>query len=110
MTRRLGGWVAGRLEPPPPPPPPPAPSPPLTGTRPLIDQRTDKVGFSCVPHGTPTSYTLMCHTNVPLLLWGMWHGEVIPSSWILVTMPFRPQTPHVVGLLDRLGPTGFNRP
>ena len=27
----LGGWAAGRLEP----PPPPAPSPPLTGTRPM---------------------------------------------------------------------------
>ena len=34
VAGRLGGWAAGA-----PPPPPPAPSPPLTGTRPLVDRR-----------------------------------------------------------------------
>ena len=52
MAGWLGGWVAGRLEPPP--PPPPAPSPPLTGTRPVcMGRQVHTLSLSQAPHALP---------------------------------------------------------
>ena len=71
MAGWLGGWVAGwlagqvggRLEPPPPPPPPPTPSPPLTGTRPKVQDIALLMPIQTKADGSP----LLCiaHDVVP---------------------------------------------
>ena len=74
MTRRLGGWVAGRLggwaagapPPPPPPPPPPRPLPPTDRNRSSV--AVDQIGprhqnvsrHETVITGDGTSYSRYC--------------------------------------------------